>query len=325
MNILGIKEITRDIKIPSFSTESNCLESLLAAAEIHKKVRQTIRPLIKPGTKIFNIAKHISDITRYCVEGDRSRIKVPLHANGGIPFPPCISIGNMVAHHIPSCKVDEFISDKSNIKIDMGVHINGWAIDSAFTCYFDPSLAPLHDATYKAITEAIGKIGLDVRVDELGEIISEIVESTEMKYKGKTYNLKIVNGLSGHGIRQNNLHAEPRIRNKITQSDLLDTKFTPGVYAVEPLVSIISPEFDHRPGDFKSYEIDQNNSLYPYFKGMYFSDYDLDYYNQKLSGNYQTSYDFISNNPNDIVCHYEHTVYLGEDGKKIILSQDEDY
>jgi methionine aminopeptidase len=328
MDILGIKEITKCIKIPSFSTESSYLDSLLAAAAIHKKVRQKIRPMIQPGTRIFDIAKNISDFTRYFVEGNKSRIKAPVHANGGIPFPPCISIGSVVAHHIPSSKVNETIKSDSNVKIDMGVHINGWAIDSAFTCYFDPSLAPLHDATYKAITEAINKINLDVRVDELGKIISEIVESTEMEYKGKKYNLKIINGLSGHGIIQNNLHADPRIRNKITQSDLLDTKFTPGVYAVEPLVSIIDPDFYTETTDFKSYEIDQNNlSLYPYFKGMYFSDYDLDYYNQKLegSGNYKISGDFISKNPNDIICHYEHTIYLGKDGKKIILSQDEDY
>lgn len=326
MEILGIKENTKCIKIPSFSTESSCLDSLLAAAAIHKKVRQKIRPMIKPGTRIFDIAKHISDFTRYFVEGDKSRSKIPIHANGGIPFPPCISIGNILAHHIPSSKVDEFIKPDSNIKIDMGVHINGWAIDSAFTCYFDKSLAPLHDATYEAINKAINKMGLGVRVDELGKIISEIVESTEMEYKGKIYNLKIINGLTGHGIKQNNLHAEPRIRNKITYSDLLDTKFTPGVYAVEPLVSIIDPTFYTETIDFKSYEIDKTNlSLYPYFKGMYFSDYDLDYYNQKLSGKYITSGDFISNNPNDIICHYEHTIYLGKDGNKIILSQDVDY
>lgn len=328
MTIFGIKEIKRDIIIPPFSTESSCLDSLLAAAAIHKKVRQQIRPMINPKTRIFDIAKQICDLTRYYVEGsNNSRTKIPIHANGGIPFPPCISIGNIVAHHIPSSEVNEYINRDSNVKIDMGVHINGWAIDSAFTCYFDKSLAPLHDATYKAISEAIDKIALGVRVDELGETIAEIVESTEMQYRGKSYNLKIINGLSGHGISQNNLHAEPRIKNKITESDLLDTIFTPGVYAVEPLVSIIDPTFYHYKGEFKSYEIKQNNLLYPYFKGMYFSDYDLDYYNQTLedSGNYETSYDFVSNNPNDIICHYEHTVYLGKDGKKIILSQDEDY
>lgn len=326
MTIFGINEIKRDIIIPPFSIQSSCLDSLLAAAAIHKKVRQNIRPMIKPGTRIFDIAKQICDLTRNYVEGsNNSREKIPIHANGGIPFAPCLSIGNIVAHHIPSAKVDEYIKSDSNVKIDMGVHINGWAIDSAFTCYFDKSLAPLHDATYKAITEAINKIGLDVRVDELGITIAEIVESTEMEYKGKTYNLKIINGLTGHGIAQNNLHAYPRIQNKIITSELLDTKFTPGVYAVEPLVSIIDPDFNHHEGEFKSYEINQNNSLYPYFKGMYFSDYDLDYYNQKLSGKYKTSYDFISNDPNDIVCHYEHTVYLGKDGEKIRLSHDDDY
>lgn len=56
-------------------------------------------------------------------------------------------------------------------KIDFGVHINGYLIDSAFTVAFDPKFKPLLESTKDATMTGIKTAGIDVRLCEVGEAI----------------------------------------------------------------------------------------------------------------------------------------------------------
>lgn len=83
-------------------------------------------------------------------------------------------------------------------KIDFGTHINGLLVDCAFTVAFNPVYDNLL-AAVKAATEAgIKAAGIDVRLNEVGEAIQEVMESYEVEIGNKVYQVKPCRNLCGH-------------------------------------------------------------------------------------------------------------------------------
>ncbi len=290
------------------------LDALLKAGEIHKTIRQEILPMIVPGVKLFDVSNKISLLTRQLSQQE---------INGGIPFPPNISVNNIVGHHSP-LNNGEVFNNNDNVKIDYGVHIDGWIVDSAFTIGINA-----HDiqnkATYEALMNGIKEMGIDAPIKNVSRTIQEIVESTEVEHNKTIHNLKLVNGLSGHGIKQFVLHAIPRIENKITNS-LLDIRFMEGVFAVEPLTCILNPAFSYSNNTNIYSLIKPNKKLYKLFRNFNFTDNDLRYYNipqeeieYYINNNIIMAEEDLVGTPGDIISHFEHTVYLDEN-KKILLT-----
>lgn len=56
-------------------------------------------------------------------------------------------------------------------KIDFGVHVKGYLIDSAFTVAFDHKYKPLLEAVKEATFTGIKSAGIDVRLCDVGESI----------------------------------------------------------------------------------------------------------------------------------------------------------
>ena len=53
--------------------------------------------------------------------------------NGGIPFPPMISVNNVIAHQTYTDETKKYMLKNDLIRFDYGVHVNGYITDSAFT------------------------------------------------------------------------------------------------------------------------------------------------------------------------------------------------
>lgn len=67
-------------------------------------------------------------------------------------FPTGLALNNCAAHYTPNAGQKEIVLQQEDVmKVDFGVHINGWIVDSAFTISFDPMydnlLAAVKDAT----------------------------------------------------------------------------------------------------------------------------------------------------------------------------------
>lgn len=69
------------------------------------------------------------------------------------------------------------------VKVDFGVHCNGYLIDSAFTMHWNPEYDPIVNASKEATNEAIKLAGADANLADLGARIEEVIMSYE--YKGK--------------------------------------------------------------------------------------------------------------------------------------------
>ncbi|CAF9931969.1 MAG: Methionine aminopeptidase 2 [Heterodermia speciosa] len=173
-------------------------------AEAHRQVRQWAQKNIKPGQTLTQIAEGIEDGIRALTghpgleEGDNIK--------GGMGFPTGLSINHCAAHYTPNAGNKMILGEKDVMKVDIGAHINGRIVDSAFTMAFDPMydnlLAAVKDATNTGVREA----GIDVRVCDIGAAIQETMESYEVEINGKMLPVKCIRNLNGHDIIQYSIH-----------------------------------------------------------------------------------------------------------------------
>lgn len=185
---------------------SDFLTDYRRAAETHRTVRQWAQKnLIKPGATLHEIANGIEDSIRHVTGYPGLEEGTSLH--GGVGFPTGLSINHCAAHYTPNTTSKPWVvTDKDVLKVDIGVHINGRIVDSAFTMAWDPQydnlLAAVKDATNTGVREA----GIDARLGELGAAIQEAMEAYEVEINGKTFPVKPIRNLNGHTIGQYVIH-----------------------------------------------------------------------------------------------------------------------
>jgi methionyl aminopeptidase len=174
---------------------------LRKAAEVHRRVRQHAQRVIKPGQRMMDIVEMIE-------RGTRSLLKCDSNLEAGIAFPTGMSLNHCAAHWTPNPGDDTVLGAKDILKVDIGVHVQGHIIDSAFTLTFDnPTLEPLRDAVRAATNTGVREAGIDVRLGELGALIQETMESHEVVIQGKTYPVRSIRNLNGHTIGLYHIHA----------------------------------------------------------------------------------------------------------------------
>lgn len=170
--------------------DGGILESYLQAGKIASAVREESKPLIKIGARIVDIAEQIEKMIR---------------SRGAEPaFPVNISINDVAAHYTPMKNDTIAIKENDTVKIDIGVHVNGYVGDTAYTICFDDKLIELVKASEAALEEAIKfcKPGMHLHM------LSEAIEKTI-----KSFGFRPIANLTGHGLEQYDLHAEPQIPN----------------------------------------------------------------------------------------------------------------
>ncbi|WBW70819.1 methionine aminopeptidase Fma2 [Schizosaccharomyces osmophilus] len=183
--------------------ENNHWNDLRRAAETHRQVRQYAQSAIQPGMSLTQIANLIEDGTRSLVEEDG--------LNSGIGFPTGLNLNHIAAHYSPNAGDTMTLKDKDVMKVDIGVHVNGHIVDSAFTMSWNPDCDPLLAAVKAATNTGIREAGIDARMSEIGEAIQETMESYEVEMNGKTYPVKSIRNLSGHDIKPYSIHGSKSV------------------------------------------------------------------------------------------------------------------
>jgi methionyl aminopeptidase len=166
------------------------IEKYEMSKKISDKIMDLARSLIKENAKILEIAEKIEE-----------KIK----SLGGSPaFPVNISINENAAHYTPDIDDPTILKKGDLVKIDFGVHVDGYIWDRAFSMLIGNRENDLIEAAKKAVENAIKAIRPGIKVCE----ISEIIENTVNEFK-----LKPIYNLSGHGLERFTQHAEPSIPN----------------------------------------------------------------------------------------------------------------
>ncbi|MFH1503241.1 MAG: type II methionyl aminopeptidase [Candidatus Diapherotrites archaeon] len=186
-------------------------KKIIEAGKIAQEIKKWIKPFIKKGTSLLEIAEKIE-----------SKI---IELGGKPAFPTNLSINEIAAHYTPSYN-DENLAH-GLLKIDFGIHIDGWISDTAFSIDLENSNEnkKLIEASEKALKRAEETIKKGITTSEIGKAIQKEIES---------HGFSPIINLSGHQIEQYDLHVGLNIPNI---NDKRNTLINPGLYAIEPFVT----------------------------------------------------------------------------------------
>jgi methionyl aminopeptidase len=165
------------------------LDKHRAAGRILAEVREGAVAKVKEGALLLEVAEFVEQSTR---------------DKGGEPAFPCnISRNEEAAHATPSID-DETVFAKDLVKIDLGVHIDGYIADSAVTVDLIGEHTELVNAAEAGLNAAIKAIRAGISTGKVGNAIEHAI---------REHGYKPVVNLSGHGLARYNAHTSPTIPN----------------------------------------------------------------------------------------------------------------
>jgi len=184
-------------------------ESYIKAGSIAADALKRAESTVHEGQKVFEICE---DLEEYIIK------------MGGFPaFPVNISQNDEAAHYTAKPGDDKKILKNSIVKIDLGVHINGYIADTAITVNFSPAYEGMKIANYEALMQAISRIHAGMSFEEFGSSVQRLA---------KGYGFKPIENLMGHGVDHYNLHANVSI--PMVQAKARGGFIEGQAYAIEP-------------------------------------------------------------------------------------------
>ncbi|MEM2235060.1 MAG: type II methionyl aminopeptidase [Desulfurococcaceae archaeon] len=188
------------------------IKRYLKAGSIASRVRREAESLVKPGVSLVELAEAIEERIREL---------------GGQPaFPVNISINEVAAHYTPTPGDQSVIPDSSIVKIDIGVHVDGYIADTATTVTFNPAYEPLLESAEKALESALKVVSNGVPVSYVGKAIEDSI---------RVRGFKPIRNLTGHSIDRFIIHSGVSIPNY--NDYRAKHKLVDGVYAIEPFAT----------------------------------------------------------------------------------------
>lgn len=204
-----IEEIEQEKENNEFEIEGK--EELIKAGNIAKQVREFAISIAKRDMPLIELAE---------------KIEAKILELGGKPaFPVNLSINEIAAHDTPT--YNDIRTAYGLLKIDIGVHINGFVADTAISVDLENS-----ELNKKLITTAAEC--LNVAVDNVNSEITLGNLGKSIELPAKKEKLLTIRNLTGHLIEQYDLHAGISVPNYDTNQI---QELGVGVYAVEPFVT----------------------------------------------------------------------------------------
>jgi len=164
------------------------IDSLRKAGKIAQEVKKFMKPRLKVEAKVLDLI-------------DTAEQKI-IELGGEPAFPVNLSINNVAAHYTSPIRDDGLtINEGDIVKLDMGVHIEGYIVDTAFTISFndDKLLENIIQSTEVAVEAAKMMVKPGINTREIGKKIESIV-------KGFKYNP--IKELGGHQIERYIVHGK---------------------------------------------------------------------------------------------------------------------
>jgi methionyl aminopeptidase len=197
-----MSELTKDV-----------LEKYIQAGEIAGKVREEVQRITKEGMRLIEI----------CEKAERL-IK---NMDGNLAFPCNISVNEVAAHYTSPPFDEKIVPEGSLVKIDIGVHIDGYIADTAVTVCFNPDYEAMVKTSELALETAIKIIRPGSSTSDIGFKIQNFIENQ---------GFKPISNLTGHQIGRYIIHTGISLPNV---SNITFKKIRYGdVFAIEPFVTL---------------------------------------------------------------------------------------
>ncbi len=193
--------------------DQEALEKFRLSGKILRETREEMRNYVKENMPIIEVCEKSEGLIR---------------AKGGKPaFPTNVSINEVAAHYTSPPGDKSIIPENSVVKVDIGVHVDGYVTDTAFTACFNPEYKSMVETAEIALKTAIATVRNDVSVSKIGGAVETLIRNR---------GFKPISNLTGHSVGRYLIHAGTSIPN-VHQISLTKLK-TGEIYAIEPFVTV---------------------------------------------------------------------------------------
>ena len=182
------------------------------SGKILRETREEMRLFVRDNMSILEVC-----------EKTESLIK----AKGGKPaFPVNVSTDDIAAHYTAVPGDKSIIRTGSTVKVDIGVQVDGYVTDTAFTAAFNPEGRAMAQTAELALKTAIENIHGNMQLGDIGALVEKAI---------KNRGFRPISNLTGHSVGRYLIHAGTSIPSV--------SGFNPhkleagGIYAVEPFVT----------------------------------------------------------------------------------------
>lgn len=197
------------------------LENYLTAGTI-------ARAILANGAKSIRVGASFLDV----VESIEAKVT---EEGAGLAFPLNLSINEDAAHDTASAGDARVLARGDLVKLDLGVHIDGYIADTATTIDLG-SNALLVEASEQALAQALARVRPGIPVGELGAAIQ-----AEIEHRG----YRPVANLTGHGLSRYAIHGPPTIPNVgILGGAVIEEGM---IFAIEPFATTGSGRVGEKP------------------------------------------------------------------------------
>ncbi len=183
------------------------------AGEIAAEVREEVKRTLHEGMPIIDVCE---------------KVEMMIRSKGGEPAFPCnVSINEIAAHYTSPPRDKRTIPENSLVKVDIGVHVDGYIADTAVTVCFNPEYENLVRTAEVALETAVEILHPGLSMSRFGSTIQKAI---------RTQGYKPVSNLTGHMIGRYLIHAGKSLPNV---SHFSTARVKEGeVYGVEPFVTL---------------------------------------------------------------------------------------
>jgi methionyl aminopeptidase len=193
--------------------DQEALEKFRLSGKILRETREEMRSFVHENMRIIEVCEKAEGLIRH---------------KGGKPAFPCnVSINEVAAHYTSPPGDVSMIPENSVVKVDIGVHVDGYVTDTAFTACFNTEYSSMVETAKLALKAAIESIEGDVSPSKIGGVIENTI---------KNRGFKPIQNLTGHSVGRYLIHAGTSIPN-VHQVSF--GKLRAGeLYAIEPFVTV---------------------------------------------------------------------------------------
>ncbi len=193
--------------------DQEAIERFRLSGKILRETREEMRNFVRENMSIIQVCE---------------RAEALIREKGGKPAFPCnVSINEVTAHYTSPPNDERRIPEKALVKVDIGVHVDGYVTDTAFTACFNPDYKSMQSAAEHGLKVAIDNIHAGMSTSKLGGIIEKAIRNR---------GFKPIANLTGHSVGRYLIHAGTSIPN-VAQISLAKVK-AGEVYAIEPFVTL---------------------------------------------------------------------------------------
>jgi methionyl aminopeptidase len=193
--------------------DKEALEQFRLSGKILRETREEMRKFVREDMPILQVCEKAENLIR---------------EKGGKPAFPCnVSINEVAAHYTSPPNDENRIPENSVVKVDIGVHVDGYVTDTACTVCFNPEYRSMQVAAEHALAAAIDSVHGDMATSKIGAIIEKNI---------KNRGFKPISNLTGHSVGRYLIHAGTSIPN-VTQISFGKLK-AGEIYAIEPFVTV---------------------------------------------------------------------------------------